>query len=197
MIDNAKKFEKNMLVSSVLTLILGMVLLIEPGGSLRFITFIIALFAILIGIIQLVEYIKTPKERRITSLSLILGIVFLATGLFLLVSLESLVNFITLVIGVCIAVKSVFKIQFALNLRGISDKWKYNLVIGLLGMTLGVLLIFNPFKSAATFLRIIGLVLAVGSIIELIEANSVMHTLDDAKELAFEEKPKKSKEDKK
>lgn len=197
MIENAKRLEKGLMGSSVLTLILGLVLLIAPGASLKFITFIIALGAILMGVIQLVEYIKMPKENRIMSLSLILAIVLLAVGIFLMLNLTALVNFITLMIGIFVAVKSIFKIQFAFNLRGISDKWKYNLVVGLVGMTIGVLLIFNPFGSAEMFLRIIGLILAVSSVIELIEASSIMRTLDDAKELPFEEKPKKSKKDKK
>lgn len=197
MIENAKRLEKGLMGSSVLTLILGLVLLIAPGASLKFITFIIALGAILMGVIQLFEYIKMPKENRIMSLSLILAIVLLAVGIFLMLNLTALVNFITLMIGIFVAVKSIFKIQFAFNLRGISDKWKYNLVVGLVGMTIGVLLIFNPFGSAEMFLRIIGLILGVSSVIELIEASSIMRTLDDAKELPFEEKPKKSKKDKK
>lgn len=196
MIENAKRLEKGLMGSSVLTLILGIVLMVAPGASLKFITFIIALFAILTGLFQLIEYLKMPKENRIMSLSLILGIVFLAVGIFLMLNLTALVNFITLMMGIFVAVKSVFKIQFALNLKGISDKWKYNLVVGLVGMTLGVLLIFNPFGSAEMFLRIIGLVLAVSSVIELIEAGSIMRTLDDAKELPFVEKEKKSKKDK-
>ncbi len=197
MIDNAKRLEKGLMSSSVLTLILGLVLLIAPGASLKFITFIIALFAILMGLFQLIEYLKMPRENKMMSLSMMLGIVLLAVGIFLMLNLTALVNFITLMIGIFIAIKSVFKIQFALNLKEISDKWKYNLVVGLVGMTLGVLLIFNPFGSAAMFLRIIGLVLAVSSVIELIEAGSIMRTLDDAKELPFVEKEKKSKKDKK
>ena len=197
MIDNAKRLEKGLMSSSVLTLILGLVLLIAPGASLKFITFIIALFAILMGLFQLIEYLKMPRENKMMSLSMMLGIVFLAVGIFLMLNLTALVNFIPLMIGIFIAIKSVFKIQFALNLKEISDKWKYNLVVGLVGMTLGVLLIFNPFGSAAMFLRIIGLVLAVSSVIELIEAGSIMRTLDDAKELPFVEKEKKSKKDKK
>ena len=117
------------------------------------------------GVFQLVEYLRMPRENKIMSLSLILGIIFLAVGIFLMLNLTALVTFITLMMGIFVAVKSVFKIQFAFNLRELSDKWKYNLVVGLVGMTLGVLLIFNPFGSAATFLRIIGLVLAISSII--------------------------------
>ena len=195
-IDNAKNCEKGMIVSSVLTFILGLILLIEADGAVKFLTFLIALFAILMGVFQLIEYLRMPRENKMTSLSMMLGIFFLAVGIFLMINLESLVKFITLVIGLCIAVKSVFKIQFALNLRELSDKWKYNLIVGLIGLTLGVLLVFNPFKSAVIFLRIIGLVLAISSIVEIIECSKVIHTLDDTKELPFVEKEKKSKKDK-
>lgn len=197
MIDNAKRCEKGMMGSSVLTLVLGFILLIEADGAVKFLTFIIALFAIITGIFQLIEYLRLPRENKMTSLSMIIGIFFLAVGVFLMISLESLVNFIMLVIGLCIAIKSVFKIQFALNLRDLSNKWKYNLVVGLIGMTLGVLLIFNPFKSAVIFLRIIGLVLVISSIIEIIEGGMVIRTLDDAQELPFVEKNKKSKKEEK
>ena len=63
---------------------------------------------------------------------------------------------------------------------------------------IGILLLINPFESAEVFLRIIGGILAVGSILELIETIMVLRTIDDVKELPFEDKSKsqekKSKE---
>ena len=90
-------------------------------------------------------------------------------------------------------IKSLFKIQFALNLKNISDKWTYNLIVGIVSMIMGLILLFNPFESAALFLRIIGIILVIGSIAELIETGVVMHSLSDVKELEFVEKTKKNK----
>ena len=61
-------------------------------------------------------------------------------------------------------------------------------------MALGILLIFNPFKSAELFLRIIGGVLVVASITELIETAMIIKSLDDSKEIPFKEKESKEKE---
>lgn len=189
-LEYAKRCEKNMLISTVVTLVLGLVLAFEPGGSIKVITGLIATLFLLIGILQLIDYLKQSKLEKMMSLSLILGLVLSGIGVFLFLNIESLVNFITTIIGVSILVKSLFKLQFAFNLKGISEKWFYNLIVGVVGVILGIVLLVNPFESAELFLRIIGILLALGSILELIETFMVLKTIDDVTELPFEEKIK-------
>ncbi len=190
-IDYAKKCEKTMMISSILTFLLGLILLIEPVGSIRMMTCVIGIISLLIGVFQLIDYIRQSKEEKMMSLSLFLSVFFLSGGLFLVLNLDSLVKFITVIIGVTILIKAIFKIQFALNLRDLSDKWRYNLILGLISATIGILLLVNPFKSAVLFLRIIGGILAFSSLIELIENLTVMHSLEEVTELPFEEKKSK------
>lgn len=194
-LDYVKKCERNMLLSTLLTLILGMVLTFEPTGSIKIITYIVAFLFFIIGVIQLFMFFKQDKIERMTSASFVLGVVLAGIGLLLFYNAKSLVNFITLLIGLTIIVKSLFKLQFAINLKGISDKWFYNLIVGLVGFIIGIILILNPWDSAVMFLRIVGIVLSIGSVIEFIETMSVMKTLDDYKELPFEEKKKSKKDD--
>lgn len=198
-LEFAKRCEKNMLFSTVITLILGLILAYSPEGSIKVITGIIALMFLLIGILQLVDYIKQSKLEKMMSLSLILGILLTAVGVYLFVNLESLANFITTLIGIAILIKSLFKLQYAFNIRDISDKWFYNLIVGVVGIILGIVLLVNPFSSAKLFLRIIGIIFVVGSIIELIETFMVLKTIEDheAIELPFEEKKKKETKEEK
>lgn len=196
-LDYIKRCEKSMLISTAVTLVLGVVLAFEPGKSIKGITAIIAILFMLIGIIQLIDYIRQERIEKMMSLSLILGIILLGIGVFLFINLESLINFITTLIGITIMIKSLFKLQFAFNIKGMSDKWFYNLIVGAAGMILGIVLLVNPFQSAEIFLRIIGVLLVIGSIAELVETFMVLRTLDDVKddaiELAFEEKKHKDK----
>ena len=194
-LDYAKKCEKSMLVTSIVTLVLGVVLVIEPTGSIKMLTAIIAIMCMLMGGFQLIDYIRKPREEKMTSLSLILAIILLSVGLFLFINNEALVKFITVIIGITICVKSLFKLQFALNLKGISDKWKYNLIAAIIGMSLGIIIFINPFESASLFLRIIGIALVIGSVLELVETGMVMNSLNDIKELPFVEKKKKNKKE--
>lgn len=196
-LDFAKRCEKNMLFSTIVTLVLGIVLAYSPEGSIKVITGIIAILFLLIGVLQLVDYFKQSREEKMMSLSLILGILLSSIGIFLFVNLESLANFVTILIGIAILIKSLFKLQFAFNIKDISDKWFYNLIVGIVGILLAILLLANPFHSAALFLRIIGIIFIIGSVIELIETLIVIKTIDEheAIELPFKEKEKK--EDKK
>ena len=198
-LEFAKRCEKNMLFSTVLTLILGIVLAYSPEGSIKVITGIIAALFLLIGILQLVDYVKQSKVEKMMSLSLILGILLSVVGIFLFINLESLANFITTLIGMAILIKSLFKLQFAFNIRDISDKWFYNLIVGIVGIVLGIVLLVNPFDSAKMFLRIVGIIFIIGSIVELVEICMVIKTIDEheAIELPFEEKVKKEKPQKK
>lgn len=195
-LDYAKRCEKSMLISTIITLVLGIVLIFEPSGSIKVITAIIAILFMLIGAFQLFDYIRQSREEKMMSLSLILGIILFGIGIFLFINLDSLVKFVTTLIGVTICIKSLFKLQFALNIRDISDKWFYNLIVGIVGMILGIVLLVNPFDSAVLFLRIVGVLLVLGSIVELVETSIVLHSLDDAKEIPFEEKKKSKNKEK-
>lgn len=196
-LDFAKRCEKNMLFSTIVTLILGIVLAYSPEGSIKVITGIIAVLFILIGVLQLVDYVKQSKAEKMMSLSLILGILLTAIGVFLFINLESLASFVTTLIGIAILIKSLFKLQFAFNIKDISDKWFYNLIVGIVGVLLAILILANPFHSASLFLRIIGIVFIVGSIIELVETLMVIKTIDEheAIELPFVEKKKKDEDE--
>lgn len=197
-LDYAKRCEKNMLFSTVLTLILGVVLAFEPEGSIKVITGLIGALFILIGSLQLFDYLKQNKLEKMMSVSLILGLILCGIGIFLFINLESLANFITTLIGITILIKSLFKLQFAFNIKDISDKWYYNLIVGVIGVILGVVLLVNPFDSAVIFLRIVGILLIIGSIAELIETSLVLKTINEhvATELPFEEKKKKNQDNK-
>lgn len=188
---DVKNYEKSMIVSSICTIILGLLLALLPEASIKIITISVAIILLVIGGFMLGTYFKTKKTERLVSVSLVAAIILFAISLFLLLNTESLARFITTVLGMFISIKALFKIQFAINIKDISAKWKYNLVVGLLSLTLGVLILLNPFKSATLFFRIIGIILTFGSLIEIIETVIVLNNLKEKDKVInakFEEK---------
>jgi len=192
MIDTAKNCEKSMIGTSIITAILGIVLVIAPIQSIQLITIAIAIVFMVIGLVQVYFYIKSSRAEKMTSLSLVLGVILLAIGLYLLTNSTSLGKLITTIIGIFVCIKALFKIQYAMNLKGISPKWKNNLYAGLLYLVLGAIIILNPLDSLELFLRIVGVVLIIGSVAEFVETFQVLKTLDnvDITELPFIEKEK-------
>lgn len=187
-IDLMKKSEIKMIFGSLLTLVLGIVLAVAPEASLQLLTSVIGIVLMIVGIFSIINYCRLKKEERMLSGSLVIGFLISMIGLFLFINNKSLVSFVTIIIGLALAIKGLYKIQFAINLKSVSEDWKYNLLIGILILTVSVLLIINPFKGVSVFMTIVGIMLIIGSVIEIIESIKIVKTLDNVKELPYEEK---------
>lgn len=188
LVMNAKRSEKSIIASSILTLVVGIMLAIYPGNTLSLIGKVIGAALMIIGAIQIVVFFKNTKEDRIASASFALGIILFAVGLYIFINDKSLTNIFTTIIGLLICIKSIYKIQLAISLKDYSNSWKYNLVSGLIVLSLGLIIIFYPIETAATVLRIIGIVLVISSIYEIAESLVVIKKIDDVKDLPFKEK---------
>ena len=82
MIEMAKNCEKSMLATCVVSFILGIVLLVAPTQSLQLITIAIAVLFMFIGAFQIVTYLRSGRLEKMTSVSLVMGIIFLTIGLY-------------------------------------------------------------------------------------------------------------------
>jgi uncharacterized membrane protein HdeD (DUF308 family) len=189
LINSAKKSEKSIIASSILTLVVGIMLAIYPGDTLSIITKIVGAFLMVFGVVQIINYFKNAKEDRVGSASFAFGIILFAVGLYIFINDASLTKFVTTIIGILICIKSVYKIQLAISLKDYSNSWKYNLVSGLIVLSIGLIVIFYPYATAATILRVIGIALIVASVYEIIESVVVIKKIDDTvKDLPFKEK---------
>ena len=196
MIDIIKKSMRGMIVYTIIMLVVGIIFAVNPATSINVMTGFIALVAMLLGGYFIFDYIRTPKENKLLSFSLAFGIVMIGIGLFVFLKKDALINFITVLIGIVLIVKAIYKLQIALNIRKITKGWKYNLLVALLTFTMGLILVLYPNGSAHVFLRIVGILIAVGAVGELVETAYVMGSIKDAtnqsndkvQEIPFEEK---------
>lgn len=191
LIDLMKKSELKMIFGALLTLVLGIVLAVAPQTSLQLLTSVIGIVLMILGLLSIINFIRLPKEEKMVSGSLVLGFLVAMIGLFLFINNKALVNFITTIIGLTLAVKGLYKIQFAITLKNTSDEWKWNLLLGILILTVSVLLIINPFDGASVFMTVVGILLIIGSVIEIVESIRIVKNLDKVKELPYSEKSKK------
>lgn len=190
LVTNAKRSEKSIIASSILTLVVGVMLAIYPGNTLSLIGKVIGVALMIIGVSQVVIFFKNEKEDRVANTSFALGIILFAIGLYVFINDKSLTNVFTTIIGLLICIKSIYKIQLAISLKNYSSTWKYNLVSGLIVLSMGLIIIFYPIETASTILRVIGVILIVSSVYEIIESLVVIKKIDDFKDLPFTFKEK-------
>ena len=188
MIDKLKKIEKSMIFSTIVTLVLGLLLTIFPDMSLKILAYVIGISLMVMGGAFIIDYVKGTRLEKITSISFVLGVIFIGVGLLFIVAHAKLLNFIMVIIGIIFLIKGLCKVQLALNVRGVLDAWKYNLIVGAVTLSIGLILVLNPGKSVETFLRVVGIFIIVGSFADLAESIWILRDLDKVKDADFIDK---------
>lgn len=137
--------------SSIVLLILGILLLLVPGGIVTTVIRLFGVIILIIGITSVLNEIKIKKQ----STDFVNGILISILGLIFISSPQTIASIIPFILGVWIVIKSAFKLQFSYSLKRTSNNIK-PLVICIIELMLGLVLMFNPFKGAEALIRIIG-----------------------------------------
>jgi len=155
-----KETRNTLTMAAILYIVFGLVMLLIPVVVSSFICYLIASLFLVIGFMGIYSHLKRKGMGFGSSAILIFSILFLALGIFILFNPVSFVSFIPLVVGIMLIIDSVNKFQTSFDLkRNGYKKWWYMLLVSLTILLLGLLLIFNPFKSIELFIRIIGALL--------------------------------------
>ena len=99
---------------------------------------------------------------------LILGIVLLFIPGSIITTVIRLFGILILILGVWIILRTIFRIQFVLNIRNKVNNYVAPLIINIITLIIGIILVFNPFKSAEALIRIIGLFVTIYSALDII-----------------------------
>ena len=164
-----KKIILPSVISSVLLLILGLFLFFKSGATLIAISYFIGAILLAIGIIAIVRFIRNSNKDIFNQLNIVYGVISIIAGLFLITIPEAIGSAIPIVVGIIVIISSSMKVQQALVLKNIGNKYFLpTLITAILCLVCGVIILFNPFKSAVVVTKIIGLFIAIYAILDLI-----------------------------
>ena len=158
-----KSFQKAMIISSVVFLVIGLVLVIWPDEARHIIIYAIGAAALLYGGFRIVDFFVRKEHLSGTiQLGVALGIGCMLVGLFLIFKVDLIVTLLAAVIGVAVIIDSVLRLQIALNLRHVGGQyWLVLLITSLVTLCFGVLLLFNPFTAVQVATIIAGVLLLI------------------------------------
>lgn len=166
MLDIFKRSTNSIIISSILSIIVGIIMVINPEMSIRTISIVISIYIILYGILLIALDIKAnfyyiPFNGFLSGiLSIILGIVLLSKPNILSV-------IITIIIGSFILLQSIESITLALTIRSKKTPWIMLLFLGFVDLLAGILVLFNPFEAMISIVMFIGLMIIVHSVITI------------------------------
>lgn len=163
-----KKLKKNIVISSVLCIVLGIVLVVWPDMSMQIACTMIGVVLLAGGIMRLIEYFVMRDGSMYAQMNLIMGIVLAVVGVWIVLKPDKVLAIIPIIIGIVIVLHGLNNFQQAITLcKEKYDKWWIALILGLLTVGLGLLLICRPFEALDTVVMLIGIFLIYDGVSDL------------------------------
>ena len=153
------------IITEIITVIMGIVLFFLPNVTNKVIGILVGIIFLINGLNSLYKYLKRDGAK-IFSLSFVFGILYAILGLIIIIYPFTVVEFVTICLGLFVVVNAASKINYGIWLKkGNEDAWLITLVSGILLLIIGILIIFNPFASL-TLTKLAGIFLILTGILD-------------------------------
>lgn len=157
MIDYLKNLKANYTISAIVCVMIGIVLIIWPGTSTQVVCMVFGGLLLAYGIIQIVLFLFAREHTLYLQGMLLLGIIFSVLGAWIFIRPEIVIAAVPVIIGIIVIVHGVHNAIQAVDLKKMNyEKWWVALLFGILTITLGAVLVYNPFSVVNTVVRVIG-----------------------------------------
>lgn len=159
----------NMAISlSILSCVVGLIMIINPSLSIKTIGIIVSIYIILHGIVLIVLDIKTTKYF-IPFDGMMTGILSIILGILLLGKPNVISTIFAITIGVWIVLSSINTIKMSIVLKEDDVPWVLLLILGIIDLSAGVIVIFNPFEASISMTVFAGVMIMLHSIINIVD----------------------------
>lgn len=155
-----KKIKTNVVISSLLCVVLGLVLVLRPGLSMRIVCTAVGVVLIVSGVMRMIAYFAGRDGSMYSQINLIFGIVLAVVGVWITVKPDKVLAIIPIIVGIVIVLHGLHNLKQSAELwRDKYDKWWVACIMGVLTVGFGVLLICRPFAAIDTVVMMIGIFL--------------------------------------
>jgi len=158
-------------VAGVLALVVGILILVWPGKTAEFVTFVIGAYAIIGGIIYAGLGIFTRHKGGWSRVGHIaLGLVFIVAGIFILINLAIATAWIATFVGILVGIMWIVEGIVALSTLGDAASKGWSIFFAIISIIAGLYLVFSPLWGAVVLWWLLGIALVVLGIINIVRA---------------------------
>ncbi len=167
--EQVREVKKSFCVLSAAYIVLGLVLLIWPDISVRTFCYVFGVGMIIFGCAHLILYFTKDKLQSVMQMDMVSGIVGLATGIYILLKMEYMLEIIPFALGIVALMGAVVKLQHAVDLKRFgARRWYIMLLFSIVLFGFGAMLIANPFEGLEIIVILIGVSLITDGIGNLV-----------------------------
>lgn len=185
------------LLSSIFLLLLGLLLFFKSSETLVGISYLIGGILIALGVIAIISFLRNKTKDVFLQLNIVYGVVSIVAGIFLVTVPEFIGSIIPIVVGIAVIISSSFKVQQALVLKNLDNRYFIpSLIMAILCLICGVVILFNPFTSAVVVTQIIGLFMIIYAILDIINSFILRKSSNISVEISTNRKEPRNKKTK-
>lgn len=150
------------IVSGTAFFILGVILMLYPDASLRWLSRAIGVVMLTSGIIRLVGYFSKDLYYLAFQFDFALGILSILFGAILVFKPALFISTVQIIMGVFALVNGLFALQTAMDSKKFGMRyWWILLAFSVVSSVTGLVLIISPLKTAAAVISLTGITLLI------------------------------------
>lgn len=163
-----KKIKMYTLMVSLLYVIMGLIMLLNPQFILDAVNYIVGTFILIFGVIYLVKFISKKDFNSLSKFNLLAGLLCITFGIYILLNPTLLSSIIPFSCGMLLLVDGLSKLKESFDLKKYQyNRWWISLIIAVLFIGFGVFMIFKAFAVSKVIIQIIGGILIVDALSDI------------------------------
>ncbi|HVX23655.1 MAG TPA: DUF308 domain-containing protein [Acidimicrobiales bacterium] len=164
------------LFAGLVTLVIGIVITLHPGGSLNVVAVLAGILLLVAGLFHLIHALDHEAPSR--AWSAVIGLAFVVLGIVLLRHLHLTLALIALLIGIVWIIQGVASLLAATDASRPGRAW--SAVFGVVSLAAGIVVVAVPEGSLTTLAVLLGIWFIVIGVLQVAGAFYIRHTLNAA-----------------
>ncbi len=154
------------ILEAIIFAVLGMVLIWNPEGIIKWISYILGAIFIVVGVFKTFNYVKSKGKYDLYNHELVYGLMAVVIGIVTIVYSGTIASILRIIIGIWIIYTALIRVSSSLKLRTAGIKaWTYCLGLAIIMFIGGLYIILN----AGTIVMTVGIIMVAYAIIDIIE----------------------------
>ena len=163
-----KKIKMYTLFISLLYVIMGLIMLLNPKFILDAVNYIVGIMVLVYGVIYIVKFLSNNAINTFSKFNLIAGLLCIVFGIYILLNPTLLSSIIPFAAGILLLVDGIGKLKDSLEFKKAGYiRWWIGLVVAIIFIGSGIFMVINAFKVSELIIRIIGGILIVDAISDI------------------------------
>ena len=157
------------LFTSIAFAIIGLLLIMKPDESIRFVSGIVGGIFIAIGVYKIAQFVmdRTKMEMFNFYYDLAIGIISIIFGIIIIAYSAEIIAIFKIIIGLWIVYSSIVRFSMAIQLKQmLSKSWSPVMVLAIIMFLIGLFMIF----ASGSIVITLGIIILAYSIIDIIES---------------------------